>query len=142
MSTKIRQIDLCNVPPSLVRAVARQFGGWADLLESADDITRGGAGAGWSGFIYTRDTVKFAIKARASIAELAESMADDIGEGSAIELVQGFNCFRRDKPKSAAVARALYTGRRDDDSDDVRNALAWFALEEVARAIVDARESA
>lgn len=33
-----------------------------------------------------------------------------------------------------SVSRCLYGGRLKDEDTDVANALAWFALEEVARA--------
>lgn len=126
----------------LAPAVLRQLGGGADAVTSAIDAANHGADGGFGGFIYYTETCAFTARNRAAIAELAESMASDLGESGAIALVRGFRCLDKDTPESA-IAHALYGGRKPKDKDCldaidlVENALAWFALEEVGRAIAD-----
>jgi len=80
-----------------------------DLLQVAEH----GADAGWSGFTYYTDTCKFCEDNEQLIYDLLNEMADDMGLDSPDALVATFNC--------------------DTSSPDARkNALAWFALEEVA----------
>ena len=66
-----------NVPASLIRAVVRQSGGWAEWDQTARDVTRGGADGGFHGFIYDRDTVPFAERNRDAIVEMAKQQAED-----------------------------------------------------------------
>lgn len=127
------------IPAPLIRAVVRQFGGWSDFKESARDVSNHGANCGFSGFIYYADTVPFAKRNKANILEYAESMARDIGAENAIGLIAGFNCLSG--ISALEVASALYK-RNDENETQVFNALAWFALEEVARAYSDLLESA
>jgi hypothetical protein len=49
-----------------------------------------------------------------------------------LEMIAGFNCLKADKLTLDDVAQAIYTGK-GDNATSVRNALAWYALEEVAR---------
>ena len=80
-----------------------------DLLQVAEH----GAEAGWSGFTYYTDTCKFYEDNEQLIYDLLNEMADSMGYSSPDELVATFRC--------------------DTSSPDARkNALAWFALEEVA----------
>lgn len=127
----------------LARAVLRQLGGGREAVQSAKEAAEHGADGGFGGFIYYKDTCAFTKRHRASIAEAVKEMADDLGEKSAIQFVRSFNCLDDDTPEQA-VALALYGGRVPqqlrDDVDLVENALAWFALEEVGRAIEDQEE--
>ena len=123
-----------NIPASLIRAVVRKLGGWQSFKESAPDICRGGIDGGFHGFIYYTDTVPFAKRNLREIQSYAEQQARDSGSG-VIELIQGFGCFRHDKPSEAEVGSALYGGR--NGYQNVLNALAWYAGEEVARAYCD-----
>ena len=119
-----------NIPENLIRATVRQSGGWARFKEHAEDVTNHGAAGGFAGFTYYADTLKFTRANRADIVTLCESMADDLGESGPVALVKGFNCLKGST--EAEVASTLY-GKGDEDTQ-VSNALAWFALEEVARA--------
>lgn len=124
----------------LAGIVLAQLGGGQDAIQSARDAANHGAVAGFPGFTYYTDTQAFVRRNRKRIAECVEQMADDLGEGGAIQLVQSFNCLCDDKPSERAVSAALYGGRGDDPDEltQVENALAWFALEEVGHAIVSA----
>ena len=130
-------ISSTNIPESLVRAVVRQVGGWASFQESAQDIARYGADTGVGGFTYYAETVPFAKRHRAEMMAMAEETARDCyGRGAnAFTLIAGFNCLSRRIP-SGDVARAIYD-RNDVNATDVYNALAWYALEETARAYCD-----
>src|SRR6185503_7918099 len=155
-------IEATNIPASLVRAVVRQMGGWETFTQSAPDICRGGIDGGFNGFIYYRDTEAFAKRNRADILTLAKDQASDLGE-SVLDMVAGFGClggstirnrmsghatwisdsqkdYERRKILSQyheAVGAALFAGKNLQDGENVLNALAWYAGEEVARAYCD-----
>ena len=128
-----------NISAKLIRAVSRQLGSWEYFTESAEDIRNHGADGGWNGFIWYDDTRKFYRRNRAAILALLESLADDLGE-DLLSLVAGFNCLRTYKLTQNEVAQALYLSK-GEWVDTVQNAMAWFALEEVARAYCDCLES-
>ena len=115
----------------LVNPVVNQLGGW----DNAQDELRGvsscscGAAGGFGGFIYYSETVAFARKHRSEIVKSIEELADDLGEG-VLEMVQNFNCIKGDYT-TTEIGKALY-GRYDEEYDYIYNALAWYALEEVA----------
>lgn len=119
---------------TLVRAVVKRVG-----RESLEDVANHGAAGGFPGFTYYKDTVAFFKKHRKAIVAIVERMADDFGE-SPVDMVAGFNCLGgRDDRKEyvQSVCRCLYGCRLTDDDTNVANALAWFALEEVARVFCD-----
>ena len=149
-----------GITQQLIHAVLRQLGGGADARSNLEDIARHGVDAGYCGFTYTRDTVAFFKAHRSEIVDMAEHMALDIGENVA-DMVAGFQCLAGRSLKRNAyshdheaerhnramlaqylpsVSRCLYGGRLTDADDDVANALAWFAAEEVARAYSHALE--
>jgi hypothetical protein len=118
----------------LIRAVVRQLGDRSYL----EDIVNHGADAGFPGFTYYSDTEPFWKRNRKEITALVMSMASDLGENPA-EMVAKFGCLKidpHDFVEMPNVYAALSNGQPDDDST-VPNALAWFALEEVARAMVE-----
>ena len=128
-----------NLDHDLIDAVIAQLGGKAAFKESAPDITNHGINGGFSGFIYYADTVKFAQDNRREIMLLAEEMAESIGSTGALELIASFNCLNGDYNQTE-IAEAIYND--SDDSEQVLNALAWFAGEEVARSYSDCVECA
>ena len=130
--------------PRLMRAVARQAGGWSEFVEMAPDIARNGINNGFHGFIYYSETVAFFKKNRALILELAERQAEEFGTDPA-EMICGFNCLRtEDREDRAETRREVYRtigGRMRQDDYLVANALCWYAGEEAARAVDDYLES-
>jgi hypothetical protein len=112
--------------PRMTRAILRRLD--RDQLE---DVARHGADAGWSGFTYYTDTVAFYKAHKGDILALAEQMAKDLGEDM-LTMISGFNCLKNDKLSPTEIGEALYSGR-GDAATTVRNAMAWFALEETAR---------
>lgn len=150
-----REAERSGVSEKLIRAVLRQLGGGKDAIDTLRDVNRGGADAGFAGFTWYSDTVAFFKRCRKEIVALAEQQADGMGENTC-EMVASFGCLAGSRLKHdrtdgydcrttahnrailneymPSVARCLYGGRLTDDDIDVANALAWFALEEVARA--------
>ena len=127
-----------SIPATLVRAVVKNMNGWESFKESAQDVVDHGAACGFGNFIYYTDTIVFTAKNRKAIVELAAQQAADFGDSSEIEMILGFNCLRNDDLTISDIARALYGRLTDDDKKPmIYNALAWYALEEVARAYCD-----
>lgn len=125
-----------NIPASLIRSTVKQSGGWQSFTEDAPNVCQGGADAGFSGFINYTDTVAFARRNKAAILQYADSMASDIGEASAANMISGFRCIDLSPTE---VTEALYNPKSKNQTE-VFNALAWFALEETARAYCDLTE--
>jgi len=115
---------------TLTRAVIRQLGG----RDSLQDVANHGADCGFHGFCYYTDTCAFYARHQSAIAALVEQMADDMGE-SPTKLVSGFRCLNGDYTESE-VGKTLYGPKKSHDTQ-IANALAWFALEEVARQETD-----
>lgn len=122
-----------NIPAPLIRAVVRQIGGWSEFKESAADVANHGADGGFGGFIYYSDTMAFTKRQLSNIRTLAKDQASDFGTDS-ISMIAGFNCLNNYDVSD--VADALLNPR-SDCRKDVYNALAWYALEEVARSYVE-----
>jgi len=119
--------------PKLVNAVIRKIG-----IDSVEDVNNHGIDGGFNGFVYYCDTVRFFNRNKADIMSMAESMAKEFGQ-SAIEMIQGFNCLGNGQGKERKsdysldeIARAIYSGK-GESADIIKNAMAWFAAEEVCR---------
>lgn len=107
-----------------------------ECLSTLQDVARHGADGGYGQFIYYADTCEFYDNNRAAILQLVEDMASDLGE-EPLTMIAGFNCLKDLELTSTMVAKVIY-GRAPsktmgDDATQVKNALAWFALEETAR---------
>lgn len=135
--------NLRGLPKGLATAVIKQHGGWRSFKEDAIDFATYGVDGGYSGFIWTSETVEFAKKYRKLIANLAESQLAELSEAfqrpwhddfDLIEGIRNFNCFKHDCPSRDDVIACLYG---DGDDTSVMNALAWYAAEEVLRAYAD-----
>lgn len=138
-------IAASHLNPSLIRAVVRQMGGWKSFSGSAADICRGGIDGEFNGFIYTRETVQFALRNITAIRTMAGEQARDMALGT-VEMIQGFGCFRHDSQSADNVGFALWGTHTLDtaleDHSTILNALAWYAAEEVARSYNDLTENA
>lgn len=111
--------------PRLTRAVLHRLD-----RESLIDVCNHGADAGFAGFTYYTDTVAFYKAHKADILAMAEQDAKDFRQGM-LEMVAGFRCLNGEYSVDE-IGEALYAGR-GDASTQVRNAMAWYALESVAR---------
>lgn len=115
-----------SITDTLRRAVIRRVG-----RDSLTDVANHGAAGGYPGFCYYTDTCAFYAKHQKDIVQAVEEMADDLGD-SPVSMVRGFNCLGAADYTESEVARTLY-GTKSQHQQQVANALAWFALEEVAR---------
>lgn len=122
--------------PSLVRSTVRQARGWQSFQEIAQDVCNHGAAGGFSGFIYHSETVPFTKRNKKAILEMCKEQAED-SAATISEFIAWWNCVDCD---AESVAIALYTGK-GDSVITVYNALAWYALEEVARRHCDIVET-
>lgn len=123
-----------RVSEALIRAVIRQAGGWYSFKELAEDVHDYGAAGGYSGFIYYTDTLAFFGRNKKLIMSLAKEQASEFGCG-VYQMIGNFNCL---KITESEVVEAIYD--HGDAETDVKNALAWYSLEEVCRAYCDALE--
>lgn len=130
----IAQARACH---PLAPAVLRQLGHGRitrEAIDAAIEAGRHGADAGWPGFTYTRDTVAFVRRRRSAIVECIEHAALELD--NPVSLVLGFKCLPKDVAETHVAATLYGSGQHGGwASEQVLNALAWFALEEVGRAI-------
>lgn len=127
-----------SIPATLIRAVVKNMNGWDYFTQECSDVVEHGAACGFGNFIYYTDTVAFTAKNRKAIAAYAAEQSKEIGYKDEIEMVLGFNCLQHEDLTSSDIARALYGRLTDDDKKTtIYNVLAWYALEEVARAYCD-----
>ena len=132
MKTIKQTIESSGISPKLVRAVIKQLGG-TDYIE---DVAGNGASGGYCGFTYCVDTIAFFKKNKEEILEMVNNQAADFSE-SAADFIASFGCLKI-KPDDSEGMREVYRaldGRVNKGDTQVANALAWFALEEVARAM-------
>jgi hypothetical protein len=119
--------------PRITRAILRKLN-----REELADVAKHGADTGWNGFTYYTETNNFFKAHKADILAMAKQDADDFGQ-EMLQMVQGFNCLS-DKNNSKGkplysldeIAAALHSDK-GEGSTVIRNALAWYALEAVAR---------
>ena len=132
-----------SIPATLIRAVVKNMGGWESFKESAQDVVDHGASCGFGSFIYYTDTIAFTTKNRKSIAAYAAEQSKEIGYKDEIEMILSFKCLQdyNDPITTSEIAKALYGRLADTDTKTIiYNALAWYALEEAARAYCDLAE--
>lgn len=128
-------INSCNIPAGLIRAVIRQSGGFESFKESAQDVCNVGADAGYGGWIYYTETCAFTACQRQNILEMLRDYSDQFGEDM-WTMVGNFNCL---KISGQEAAEGFYN-HHSEYRQQVYNALAWFALEEVCRVYCDMLE--
>ena len=124
---------------SLKTAVLEQLSIDTDNITDEDrsqleDVANHGADAGWTGFTYYSDTLPFYADNRSDILELAGEYAEMLGSTMS-EMIAGFGCVNE---TAAEVEQCLIEGEGDENYTSIANSLAWFALEEVARAVSEA----
>lgn len=131
MKTLKQFVNESHLPEDLIHAVVKQSDSWDDFKEIAEDVANHGVDAGFSGFIYYTETVKFYTDNREIITKHATEEAEQLGYGSAVKMVKSFNCLNSDYSEDE-IGMTLY-GSSDDMDSHIANALAWYALEEVSR---------
>ena len=143
----------------LIKAVSEQCGYEADdaeLIQIFSDVSNHGASGGYGGFIYYGDTCKFARDNMPLIIEQLKEDASNCGV-DVFEMVSKFNCLegmrygenphQQEEYPSYEIASVIFDQADEASINDgadtqILNALAWYALEEVARYITEIRECA
>lgn len=106
------------------KPTAKNFRAWfkANLKDSALDIARNGADAGYGCITYTRDTVVIFDKYGPEIWDMAVEDAEEMGCKNVAEMIAGFG-------RSDMI---------DGGLDQFKNLMVWYACEKVAREYEDA----
>jgi hypothetical protein len=130
MKTIAQASEDSGISTTLIRSAIRQLGG----KESLPDVMNGGADGGFHGFTWYSDTVPFYKRHRKEINQRVIELADDLGEDP-VKMLKGWRCL--DGEKAAHIGQVLYGAQLREAHTQVANGLAWFALEEVARAMCD-----
>ena len=119
----------------LIEAVYEQLGsdGEDEFFTTLEDVLVPygcGANAGFHGFIYYTDTVKFWFYNRDEIKKLMTSECETFGEASVIDMVSNFNGLKDCSADEIGIA--LYDSREHDNLTHIYDTFAKYALEEVA----------
>ena len=114
-----------------------------ELIQQLKDITNHGIDGGFGGFIYYSETTSFFNENRKEIINLVKDMSFELGDGM-IEMVASFNCFKNMDLTIDEIGNVLFGVDTDNHNEKmiIKNGLAWFAGEEVARHLVDQLEDA
>lgn len=122
--------------PELTLAVLNQLGGIDDELPGTlEDIASHSADAGWVGFTYYSDTLAFFKANKRAIMKRLEEDADNFGQ-DVLEMVARFGCLKDLHLAPYEISEAM--NGRGGDAEFVQNALAWYALEEIAHELTNA----
>ena len=133
----------------LIKAVSEQCGyepDDAELIQLLSDVSNHGASGGFSGFIYYGDTCKFARDNMPLIIKQLEEDASSCGM-DVFEIISHFDClevstkgvYQPFEIASVIFDKADEATINDGADTQILNALAWYALEEVARYVTDIR---
>lgn len=107
----------------IIEKLARKVQEWGGFdKDQFNEIAEHGAGAGWSGFTYYNDTIKFYEQNETLIWKLLDEQADEMGT-TAMKMISGFRC-----------AQSV------TDENEMKNCLSWYALEESAYYVAQQEE--
>lgn len=130
-----------NDNPSFVKmayAVVEQLGGVNEdtLLNTLDNVRN--ANEGYTGFCYPSQTCKFWNENKSAIIENMHEIADNLGE-DLITMIKGFGDFKDDEDDFTYddIGKALYAPYDENESRDIYDTFAKYALEEVANRFQD-----
>ena len=99
-----------------------------DDKSTLSDIRNHGVDGGFCGFVYYADTIEFYDNNKADILNLASEYAEEFGQ-SISEMIASFNCVE----STMQEVESFLLGLDDENNTHLKNALSWFACEEVAR---------
>jgi len=94
------------------------------------DIANYGVDGGFTGFTSYTDTVKFFKDNKELILDEVKEIAFSLGDDP-LAMVAGFNCLKYLGINTFEVAEAIYESGSEYETE-VKNALSWFAAEQVA----------
>jgi len=121
---------------NLIQTVIDQIGGYNDFICSVADIVNYGINTGVIGFTWTSDTVQFFQDNKRDILDLIKETSEQIGI-DALEMINSFQCIKKLKLSTWELSEIIFSDKKNDNSDMVKNCLTWFAGEEVARSFYD-----
>jgi len=126
---KIEVLERLDSHP-LSDAIADQLGveDGEELIQTLRDVCRGGANAGFGGFVSHKEMEEFFDDNKDELLKLVTDLADEFGFG-VLEFVQGFNCIGKDWSLEE-IGKVLFGDSKDSTIID---GLCWFALEDFAR---------
>ena len=130
MNTVKQAAAKTNWSETIIRSAIRRLGDKSYL----EDITEHGADGGFPGFTYYTDTVAFFKRHRQEITTNLLELADELGEDP-VTLISGWRCVSSAAKRE--IGQVIYGGKLTDKHDEVANAMAWYAVEEIARAMTD-----
>jgi hypothetical protein len=107
-----------------------------ELEQIFTDVCNYGADAGFNGFIYYSETIDFFNENKTLIMKEVKEMAESLDEDP-LQMIANFNCLKDMKLSTMEIAEAIYDNPTSESAGIVKNALAWFALEEVARFVCE-----
>ena len=120
----------------LQKAVIEQMG--YDVKKDKDEyieVFKGirSAEDGYNGFIYYNETIDFWKKNKKEIIQSLKDLAFDLGEKSYLDVVLGFNTFKKSNITIDDIVEVIYADNTNNDYyTTIANALSWYALEQVA----------
>lgn len=124
---------------TLKQAVIEQLGYESEndeeLIQVCEDISNHGIGGGFGGFIYYNETIKFFDDNKEDIMVRLGQLADEIGMNK-YDLIVSFSCLNKLYSVDQVVDGIYIEG--DENESQIKNALSWFAAEEIAREIAGA----
>ena len=115
----------------LTNAICEQLGcdTAEELIDTLKDVSRGGANAGFSGFIYCSEMLEFFQANKSELIELLEEESNSLGESGVLELVKSFRCLEGSDITLEDIGKVLYG---DSTDSTIVDAVCWFALETLA----------
>jgi hypothetical protein len=126
----LKQVLLDNSEyKTLINAIIKRIG-----VRNVSDVINHGIDGGFNGFIHTADTTHFFRRHKSQIMQLARNLSDDMGE-DLLSMIQNFNCLGKDF-SMAEIAETIFANS-GTDAQQIQNAMAWFAAEEVCRMFED-----
>lgn len=136
----------------LAQSVFKQLGGnnnvetMLDTLKSLKDIANTSIDGGFHGFIYTKDTALFFDENKIQILNSLADESKEFGYANELEMINDFGCIKKSETPNITMAfineamENVGVGKRDKRGDledwrygTLKNALAWYAGEKVAR---------
>jgi hypothetical protein len=136
MKSPQQAAQVAGIDIKLIRAVVRTLRDRSYL----EDVYNHGANAGFPGFTTYSETEIFWKNHKKEINDLVKMEAEGMGESPAA-MIMSFGCLKlnpmdnEDQEDIADIYAALTDGTVRGTA--IPNALAWFALEEVARAMCE-----
>ena len=103
-----------------------------EFFDTLNDVTRGGADAGFSCFIYSAEILEFYKANQSDIVELISEKAEELGDSDIIKHVLSFNCLKDCDFSPKEVYEVLYSEDLQSASSSIIDALCWAVLEDLA----------